>query len=155
MTRVVVLLACLLPATTSAAVEPIPVRELRDGDTLWVSYSSSGCFHSYRAELTIYGRNPNVAHEKFWNRYILNDEPEKPRVATVELTKQDRRGLDSIVVYCRTQPVEQGTSKSQAIFFSSRKGRRSTRIQVNGAFVPGVISLDELVMRELEKSSSR
>lgn len=66
-----VLLACLFASTAEAAVGAVSFVGLLNGDTLWIKYESSGCFHSYRADLTLYGREPNLAHLEVWNFGIL------------------------------------------------------------------------------------
>jgi hypothetical protein len=125
MTRMAaVLLACLFASTAEAAVGAVSFVGLRNGDTLWIQYESSGCFHSYRADFTLYGREPNVAHLKFWNFGIV-DRTDGPVPRTVRLTDEDLLVLDSLVGSYKVTPTEISSGSDRITFTSSRKGRRS------------------------------
>ena len=97
---------------------------LRNGDTLWIEYESSGCFHSYRADLTLYGREPNLAHLEVWNFGILG-RTDGPVGRTVRLTDEDLGLLDSLVASYQMAPTEISSGVDRITFTSSRKGRRS------------------------------
>jgi hypothetical protein len=125
-----VLLACLFASTAEAAVGAVSFVGLRNGDTLWIQYESSGCFHSYRADFTLYGREPKVAHLKFWN-FGIAGRTDGPVARTVRLTDEDLLVLDSLVGSYQVTHPEVSSGSDRITFTSSRKGRRSALHFVN------------------------
>ena len=118
-----VLLGLLSPSPSASPT--VSFSELQDGDTLWVTFESGGCFHGYRAELTLLGREPSTMHVKFWN-LTLASSPKEPEARTVKLTRTDRSGLDRLVAYYKTKPPGGCTTVDRISLSMSRKGRRSS-----------------------------
>lgn len=119
-----VLLACLFASNTEAAVGEVSFVGLRNGDTLWINYEVSGCFVFFRADFTLYGREPNVAHLELLDRGMRRTGI--PEIRTVPLTKEDLFVLDSLVGSYKIAPTESSSGSDRITFTSSRKGRRST-----------------------------
>jgi hypothetical protein len=101
---------------------PISFTRLRNGDTLWVEYSTSGCSHGYRAEIMILGRIPSIARVSVWRTYVrLRAEPD---VYSVRLSRLDRRGLDSLLSVYRTAKPFGCTTYDEIRVSMSRRGLR-------------------------------
>jgi hypothetical protein len=136
---------------TSPRETSVSFSSLERGDTLWISYSSSGCFHRFHAEITILGSDPSVAEVRDLNLSIFGPQGE-PKVRTIKLTNQDRDGLDRLIQFYESGPTQGCTTVERVeLTLSHRRVRIPTLSFVDGSCesfsYPGVVTLHEIVHR--------
>lgn len=100
-------LVLLVMAENSA---PISFRQMRDGDTIRVIYSSVGCFHFETREFEFHGGKDVTAKiiriDRRWNEDAKQrEEPVKTPLGTVRVSEAELAGLDRLLAYYRSHPL--------------------------------------------------
>jgi hypothetical protein len=100
-----ILLALLLFGTVSFAGPLVSFERLPAGDTIHVSYTSQGCFHSFTFEFLFQrGKTMTVEVTRIEPRWDQDDKPLEPErivLGTIPLSETEVAGLDRLLVYYR------------------------------------------------------
>lgn len=121
-------LAFLFFATTALAAEPSSLQQLPAGDTLHVSYTSSGCFHHREYEFE-FQRGENVTaivtkiFPAFQDTRGRKKKAERISLGTVTLKKSEVAGLDRLFAFYRSKPEGGCTTVDEITLKQTRDGK--------------------------------
>jgi len=104
-------LGILLAITCSAfGKDQISFSSLKEGETIRVTFSSTGCFHRMTRAFEFHGTSVTISSPDH-SAAKLKTDPQTPKIGTLEISKDDLNKLDRLLRFYRENSQEGCTTE--------------------------------------------